>query len=78
MSFQSGNDNLQRWEAFDHKVSPAYRWAIDSLADLLRSEGLIEVARLRVQPGPTAGFQTAIYLPAKPRQQCDRPLGQRR
>jgi len=65
MGFQSGNDNLQRWEAFDHKVSPAYRWAINSLADRLRSEGLLEVARLRVQPGPHGRFPDGHLLARK-------------
>lgn len=41
LAFQSGDDTLLTWEAFDHKVSPAYRWPINTLADLLRAEGLM-------------------------------------
>lgn len=49
LGFQSGNDGPQTWEAFDHKVSPAYRWSIDALAALLRTAGFLELARLRAQ-----------------------------
>lgn len=65
LGFQSDNDTLQNWEAFDHKVSPAYRWSIDALADLLRAERLLEVARLRVQPGPRGRFPEGHLLVRK-------------
>ncbi len=65
LGFQSGNDTLQNWEAFDHKVSPAYRWSIDALADLLRAQRLFEVARLRVQPGPNGRFPDGHLLVRK-------------
>lgn len=65
MAFQSGDGTLQTWEAFDHKVSPAYRWSIDALADRLRAEGLLEVARLRVQPGPRRRFPDGLLLARK-------------
>ncbi|MET8863943.1 class I SAM-dependent methyltransferase [Nonomuraea sp. NPDC004580] len=35
---------------FDHKVTAAYRWPIDELADLLRKEGFAEVARMLREP----------------------------
>jgi SAM-dependent methyltransferase len=65
LAFQSGDDTLEGWEAFDHKVSPAYRWSIDTLADLLRAAGLIEMARLRVQPPPTQRFPAGVLLAGK-------------
>jgi hypothetical protein len=64
LAFQSG-DTLDGWEAFDHKVSPAYRWAIDTFAELLRAAGLIEIARLRVQPRSTERFPTGVLLARK-------------
>jgi hypothetical protein len=41
------------------------RSAIDARADLLRSAGLIEVARLRVQPGPRGRFPDGYLLTRK-------------
>ena len=38
---------------YDHKVSAAYRWSPDRLAELLRETGLVEVARLIREPEPT-------------------------
>ncbi|MEV4806858.1 class I SAM-dependent methyltransferase [Nonomuraea sp. NPDC049421] len=35
---------------FDHRVTAAYRWPIDELADLLRKEGFTEVARMLREP----------------------------
>jgi SAM-dependent methyltransferase len=65
LAFQSGDDTLDGWEAFDHKVSPAYRWSIDTLADLLRVAGLIEIARLRVQPRAMESFPAGVLLARK-------------
>jgi SAM-dependent methyltransferase len=65
LAFQSGDDTLDGWQAFDHKVSPAYRWSIDTLADLPRVAGLIEIARLRVQPRPMERFPAGVLLACK-------------
>jgi ubiquinone/menaquinone biosynthesis C-methylase UbiE len=70
LSFQSGDEALPMWEAFDHKVSPAYRWSIDALADLLRSQGLAEVARLLVQPAPGRRFPDGHLLARKTDTDC--------
>ncbi|GAA3121230.1 class I SAM-dependent methyltransferase [Nonomuraea salmonea] len=35
---------------FDHRVTAAYRWPIDEMADLLRKEGFTEVARMLREP----------------------------
>ncbi|MFC4530773.1 class I SAM-dependent DNA methyltransferase [Sphaerisporangium dianthi] len=35
---------------FDHKVTPAYRWPIDELADLARKEEFVEVGRMLREP----------------------------
>ncbi|MER7505582.1 class I SAM-dependent methyltransferase [Nonomuraea pusilla] len=45
--FESEGGPLLR---FDHKVTPAYRWPIDDLADLARKEGFVEVARMLREP----------------------------
>nr|MDT0664066.1 hypothetical protein [Micromonospora sp. DSM 115978] len=33
-------------QAYDHRVTGAYRWPPDDLAELLEQAGLVEVARL--------------------------------
>lgn len=48
LGFFAGDD--PRPQEFDHKVTLAYRWSPDRLADLLRQAGLVEVARLRREP----------------------------
>ncbi|MDQ2836896.1 MAG: class I SAM-dependent methyltransferase [Actinomycetota bacterium] len=65
LGFQSGNDVPQAWAAFDHKVSPAYRWSIEALAALLQTAGFLEVARLRTQPGPRNRFPAGYLLMQK-------------
>nr|MDT0516112.1 class I SAM-dependent methyltransferase [Streptomyces sp. DSM 41633] len=37
-------------EPFDHKVTTAYRWPIDSLAGLAREAGFVEVGRMLREP----------------------------
>ncbi|KPI28852.1 Methyltransferase type 11 [Actinobacteria bacterium OK074] len=39
-------------QVFDHSVAPAYRWAPDHLASLLREFGLVEVGRMVREPQP--------------------------
>lgn len=53
VSFQSGDDSLDGWQEFDHRVAPAYRWSLGGMAALLAPAGLVEVARLRGEPGPS-------------------------
>lgn len=48
LGFFAGDDPLPR--EFDHKVTLAYRWSPDSLMELLRQAGFVEVARLRREP----------------------------
>ena len=48
IGFFAGDDPVP--EAFDHKVTLAYRWSPDSLADLLGQAGFGEVGRLRREP----------------------------
>jgi SAM-dependent methyltransferase len=54
-------------EAFDHKVTPAWRYAPDHVAALLGRSGVDEVARLVVAPGedPVRGFPQAHLLARK-------------
>jgi SAM-dependent methyltransferase len=52
-------------QEYDHKVVLAYRWSPDSLADLLRQAGLVEVARLRREPYEGERCQQAQLLVRK-------------
>ncbi|MEU4572652.1 MULTISPECIES: class I SAM-dependent methyltransferase [Nonomuraea] len=51
---------------FDHKVTPAYRWPIDELADLARKEGFVEVARMSREPVEGERFRHGRLLMARP------------
>jgi SAM-dependent methyltransferase len=57
LGFFAGNDPVP--EEFDHKVSRAYRWSPDGLAELLRQSGFVEVASLVREPGDGERFQQA-------------------
>jgi SAM-dependent methyltransferase len=52
-------------QPFDHKVSLAYRLPIDHVADLARQAGLVELARLRREPGENERFQQGHVLVRK-------------
>ncbi|MFI6928510.1 class I SAM-dependent DNA methyltransferase [Nonomuraea spiralis] len=47
---------------FDHKVTPAYRWPIDDLADMARKEGFVEVARMLREPLEDERFRRGHLL----------------
>ncbi|RPF43751.1 methyltransferase family protein [Streptomyces sp. Ag109_G2-6] len=47
---------------FDHKVTPAYSWPADRLADLLAGAGLTVFARLLHDPASERGFLDAHLL----------------
>ncbi|MFI7150160.1 class I SAM-dependent methyltransferase [Nonomuraea sp. NPDC050022] len=47
---------------FDHKVTPAYRWPIDDLADLARKEEFIEVGRMLREPLEDERFRRGHLL----------------
>ena len=64
LGFFGGDDPLPR--EFDHKVTLAYRWSPDSLADLLRQAGLVEVARMVREPLEGERFHQAQLLVRKP------------
>lgn len=64
IGFFAGADPLP--QEFDHKVTLAYRWSPDSLADLLRRAGLVEAARLVREPYEDERFQQAQLLAVKP------------
>jgi SAM-dependent methyltransferase len=66
LGFFAGDDPLP--QEFDHKVSLAYRWSPDSLAELLRQAGFIEVARLLREPHEDERFQQAHLLVHKPKE----------
>jgi SAM-dependent methyltransferase len=65
VSFQTGDDTLQGWQEFDHKVVAAYRWSLEKMATFLRPAGLIEVARLRGEPSPSNRFHEGHLLARK-------------
>ncbi|MDP9864178.1 MULTISPECIES: class I SAM-dependent DNA methyltransferase [Streptosporangium] len=64
ISFQGYDHPTELAEAFDHKVSLAYRYSPDRVAELLLKAGLTEVARLIVAPGedPRRGFPQAHLI----------------
>jgi SAM-dependent methyltransferase len=64
LSFQAYDDPAELAQAFDHKVSLAYRYSPDRVAELLLKAGLTEVARLVLAPGedPQRGFPQAYLL----------------
>jgi SAM-dependent methyltransferase len=64
LGFFAGDDPLP--QEFDHKVTLAYRWSPDSLAELLRQNGFVEVARLLREPRESERFQQAHLLVRKP------------
>ncbi|MBK1785483.1 class I SAM-dependent methyltransferase [Prauserella cavernicola] len=65
LGFFAGDDPLP--QEFDHKVALAYRWSPDSLADLLREAGFVDVARLVREPHENERqFQGAQLLVRKP------------
>ncbi|GAA1961090.1 hypothetical protein GCM10009738_39920 [Kitasatospora viridis] len=47
---------------FDHKVTPAYSWPADRLAELLADSGLVPFARLLHDPASERGFLDAHLL----------------
>jgi SAM-dependent methyltransferase len=54
LGFFASNDDAVR--TFDHRVSMAYRWPLDQLADLLRKAGFAELARLTREPEESERF----------------------
>lgn len=60
LGFFAGDDPQP--QEFDHKVTLAYRWSPDSLADLLRQAGLAEVARMVREPQEGERFRQAQLL----------------
>ncbi|MEU6713584.1 class I SAM-dependent methyltransferase [Nonomuraea sp. NPDC046802] len=64
VAFQAHDHPSEVAEAFDHKMSPAYRYSPDRVAGMLLEAGLVEVARLVVAPGedPNRGFPQAHLL----------------
>ncbi|MCX4696222.1 class I SAM-dependent methyltransferase [Streptomyces sp. NBC_01408] len=49
-------------EAFDHKVTTAYRWPIDELAGLAREAGFVEVGRMLREPLTEERFRRGHLL----------------
>lgn len=57
--FESEGDPVQ---PFDHRVTTAYRWPIDDLADLARGEEFVEVARMLREPLEDERFRRGHLL----------------
>ncbi|GGQ05758.1 hypothetical protein GCM10010266_31440 [Streptomyces griseomycini] len=53
VGFSASDGPSHPTQVFDHAVAPAYRWSPDHLAALLRTAGLVEVARMVREPQPT-------------------------
>ncbi|MFD3540415.1 class I SAM-dependent methyltransferase [Streptomyces sp. NPDC058662] len=51
---------------FDHKVTPAYSWPVDRIADLLAAAGFSVTARLLHDPATERGFLDAHVLARRP------------
>lgn len=66
IAFQASDGPLVPVQAFDHKVSLAYRWSPDRIVGLMLDAGLVEVARLLREPGETERFGQAYVLVRKP------------
>ncbi len=49
-------------EEFDHKVTPAYRWPIDELAEMARKEEFVEVGRMLREPLEDERFRRGHLL----------------
>ncbi|MEO6090387.1 MAG: class I SAM-dependent methyltransferase [Umezawaea sp.] len=65
LGFFAGDDPLP--QEFDHKVTLAYRWSPDRLAELLHQAGFVEVARMLREPHEDERqFQQAQLLVRKP------------
>jgi hypothetical protein len=48
--------------AFDHRVTPAYRWPIDDLAELARKAQFVEVGRMLREPLEEERFRRGHLL----------------
>ncbi|MEV6041516.1 class I SAM-dependent methyltransferase [Nonomuraea sp. NPDC052116] len=48
--------------SFDHKVTLAYRWPIDDLAELARAAGFVEVGRMLREPQEDERFRRGCLL----------------
>ncbi|MEV4014346.1 class I SAM-dependent methyltransferase [Nonomuraea angiospora] len=48
--------------SFDHKVTPAYRWPIEELAELTRAAGFVEVGRMLREPQEGERFRQGRLL----------------
>lgn len=61
-----GSDSGSDPTPFDHRVTTAYRWPADTLADLMRRNGFVEVGRLARQPRENERFLQSQLLVRKP------------
>jgi SAM-dependent methyltransferase len=66
LAFQAVEASSTGAQAFDHKVSLAYRWPPGRVAELLREVGFTEIAQLLREPTETERFQQASALVRKP------------
>ncbi|MEV5705861.1 class I SAM-dependent methyltransferase [Actinoallomurus sp. NPDC052274] len=64
--FTTDGDSPNPAEPFDHKVTTAYRLSIDHLAGLAREAGLVELARMRREPGDNERFLHGRLLVRRP------------
>ena len=62
VGFHATDRGVSTPQPFDHKVAPGYRWPPDAMADVLRSTGMVEVARLQREPAAGERFERACLL----------------
>ncbi|MEV5407682.1 class I SAM-dependent methyltransferase [Thermopolyspora sp. NPDC052614] len=66
LGFQATDDPKCLTEAFDHKVTLAYKLSVDGVADLLRAEGFDVRAKLAREPEDGVRFTQAALLARRP------------
>lgn len=68
VGFPAADEPATAVHAYDHRVTRAYRWPPDHLAELARQAGLVEVAQLVRAPTDEERGRQAQLLARRPRQ----------
>jgi SAM-dependent methyltransferase len=67
LAFQGTDGPTNNVEAFDHAVTPAYRYSVDHISGLLTRSGATEIARLIRQPDEEERFMQVCVIVTKRR-----------
>ncbi len=68
LAFLAADEPAAEVQAYDHRVTVAYRWSPDHLATLVSQAGLVEVARLVRAPVEEERGQQAQLLARRPKE----------